>query len=172
MSRVTFLSLVLEQFLNTLQDLRLCNYSLLNLILVSSGTSVAIAFGIFSTVISLLGVWIGYLTLQAMAFENRMHFSPSLTSLRLHFFGPTLVIDPKLTLPQKVQLLEISSTDAFIDTNTPTSSHPLIAGVWRISLLIGKTSRYSLENVGSICGVIIRYILVEFLQNLKSQTSF
>jgi hypothetical protein len=45
---------------------------LLTVIPVSPGTSIAIAFGILSTVISLLGVWIGYLTLRAMAFENRM----------------------------------------------------------------------------------------------------
>lgn len=54
-----------------------CSYvyiPLLTVILVSPDTSIAIAFGILSTVISVLGVWIGYLTLRAMAFETRTQF--------------------------------------------------------------------------------------------------
>jgi hypothetical protein len=67
--------------------LLLCTYlSLLTIILVSPDTSIAIAFGILSTVISLLGVGLGYLTLRAIAFENRMYSSPSLTSLRSPLF--------------------------------------------------------------------------------------
>jgi len=43
--------------------------------IVSSETLITLVFGDLSTVISLLGVFIGYLTLRAMAVENSTYTS-------------------------------------------------------------------------------------------------
>jgi hypothetical protein len=65
-------------------SLNTSNYSLScskcsNISLATSDSAIAIAFGLISTLISLLGVFIGYLTLRAMTLEASMR--PPLTSL-------------------------------------------------------------------------------------------
>ena len=65
-------------------SLNTSNYSLScsecsNISLTTSDSAIAIAFGLISTLISLLGVFIGYLTLRAMTLEASMR--PPLISL-------------------------------------------------------------------------------------------
>jgi uncharacterized membrane protein len=54
--------------------------SLVTIIIASSDTIITLVFGVLSTIISLLGIFIGYLTLRAMALENSMHSSSALPS--------------------------------------------------------------------------------------------
>jgi hypothetical protein len=49
---------------------------LADLTIVSSDARIAIAFGIFSTLISLLSLWIGYLTWRATVTQSRMSILP------------------------------------------------------------------------------------------------
>jgi hypothetical protein len=56
------------------------SYEFVLTIAVSSDTAIAIAFGLISISISLLGVWISYLTLRAMSADSSTNpiFLPSL----------------------------------------------------------------------------------------------